>query len=140
MTVRSRASASRNGIQRGNPPKPARKPSFGPLPAFHTRQEKPFSSTDEVSGSDIGNLAKHKPPPQPSPACGGGGRRRLFLLPPPQAGEGWGGGPAVHPRYSAAIAAGRKDGSAARSLRAIGCGHQRSSHSANRSAICGITF
>src|SRR5260221_8070740 len=88
----------------------------------------------------LANLAKRKPPPQPSPACGGGGRRRLFLLPPPQAGEGWGGGAAVHHHYSAAIAAGENAGSAARSLLAIGCGHQRSSHSANRSASCGITF
>ena len=51
MIVRSFASASRNGIQRGNPPKPAIKPSFGPLPAFQIRDEKPFSSTVKVSGS-----------------------------------------------------------------------------------------
>src|SRR5215472_12819737 len=51
MTVRSRANASRNGIQRGNPPKPARKPSLGPAPFFQTRLEKPLSSTEDVSGS-----------------------------------------------------------------------------------------
>ena len=51
MTVRSRASASSKGIHRGNPPKPARKPSFGPSPFFHTRQEKPLTSTVSVSGS-----------------------------------------------------------------------------------------
>jgi len=51
MTVRSRASASSKGIHRGNPPKPARKPSFGPSPFCHTRQENPLISTDSVSGS-----------------------------------------------------------------------------------------
>src|SRR5215831_20526806 len=51
MTVRSCANASRNGIQRGNPPKPARKPSLGPSPFFQTRLEKPLSSTEDVSGS-----------------------------------------------------------------------------------------
>src|SRR5438045_8706460 len=58
MTVRSRESASRNGIQRGNPPKPAIKPSLGPLPAFHTRDEKPFSSTVKVSGSVTPSLRR----------------------------------------------------------------------------------
>ncbi len=58
MTVRSRASASRNGIQRGRPPKPARKPSVGPLPFFQTRQENPFSSTEDVSGSVTIPLAR----------------------------------------------------------------------------------
>src|SRR5207302_508022 len=62
--------------------------------------------------------APFAPSPQPSPPVG----EREFTY------------------YSAAIAAGRNDGSAARSARAIGCGHQRSSHSAKRSAICGITF
>src|SRR5215469_10966662 len=51
MTVRSRANASRNGIQRGNPPKPARKPSFGPSPFLHTRHTKPLISTDSASAS-----------------------------------------------------------------------------------------
>ena len=50
-TVRSPARASRNGTHRGNPPKPARKPSLGPSPFFHTRQEKPLTSTDSVSNS-----------------------------------------------------------------------------------------
>src|SRR5690349_12490599 len=60
MTVRSFASASRNGIQRGNPPKPARKPSFGPLPDFQTRVEKPFSSTVKVSGSATPSLRRKR--------------------------------------------------------------------------------
>ena len=51
ITVRSSASASRNGTQRGKPPKPARKPSFGPLPARHTRVGKPLTSTENTSGS-----------------------------------------------------------------------------------------
>src|SRR5438270_13615481 len=59
MTVRSFASASRNGIQRGRPPKPARKPSFGPLPFFQTRDEKPFSSTVKVSGSATKYLSRY---------------------------------------------------------------------------------
>src|SRR4029077_813959 len=58
MTVRSRAKASRNGIQRGNPPKPARKPSFGPLPFCQTREEKPFNSTVKVSGSATPSLRR----------------------------------------------------------------------------------
>src|SRR6516162_6813825 len=49
ITVRSQANTSRNGIQRGNPPKPARKPSGGPSPFFHTRLEKPLRSTENVS-------------------------------------------------------------------------------------------
>src|SRR6188768_218698 len=52
MTVRVRANSSRNGTQRGRPPKPARKPSFGPLPLVQTRQGKPFTSTVVVAGSD----------------------------------------------------------------------------------------
>src|SRR5712692_5252961 len=76
MTVRSRASASRNGIQRGRPPKPARKPSVGPLPFFQTREENPFSSTGDVSGSvTLSSLRKDAVAPfapsrQPSPPVG----------------------------------------------------------------------
>ena len=51
VTVRSRANMSRNGIQRGSPPKPARNPSGGPTPFFHTRLEKPLMSTENVSNS-----------------------------------------------------------------------------------------
>src|SRR5262245_35318840 len=52
MTVRLSASLSRNGIQRGNPPNPARKPTLGPWPLLQTRQGKPFTSTVLVAGSD----------------------------------------------------------------------------------------
>src|SRR6266576_3460131 len=45
MTVRVSASLSRNGSQRGRPPRPARKPSLGPWPLLQTRQGKPLIST-----------------------------------------------------------------------------------------------
>ncbi len=51
ITVRSRASASRSVIQRGSPPKPARKPSFGPAPFCHTRAGNPLMSIEIVRGS-----------------------------------------------------------------------------------------
>ena len=56
MTVRSFASASRNGTQRGSPPNPAIKPSFGPEPADQIRDENPLTSIDVVFGSGIGSL------------------------------------------------------------------------------------
>src|SRR4051812_5731161 len=149
MTVRSFARASRDGIQRGSPPKPARKPSFGPLPAFQTRDEKPFSSTVKVSGSVI-----HAPLLSPSPPF-----RAEREGPTPEAWEGEVGmsasalESATSPRpspppgaerefrvYSAAKAAGWKEAGAARSARAIGWGHQRSSHSEKTSLSCGMTF
>ena len=70
MTVRSRASASRNGIQRGKPPKPARKPSFGPLPARQTRVAKPLISTENTRGSLIAFSGIAQDKPDPSPAAG----------------------------------------------------------------------
>jgi len=66
-------------------------------------------------------------------------RARLRKTPSPASGGGLGWG--YIGTYSAANAAlGWKEGSAARSLRAIGCGHQRSSHSEKTSLSCGMTF
>src|SRR6202043_3386376 len=90
-TVRCSASTSRNGTHFGNPPNPARNPSFGPDPAVHTRQENPLISTDDVEGSVM--VARRKAPTPALPRWRG--RERVTgcrRFPPPQAGEGRGGG------------------------------------------------
>src|SRR5258707_4452943 len=58
MTVRVSASLSRNGSQRGRPPRPARKPSLGPWPLVQTRQGKPLTSTVAAFGSDTSLLRR----------------------------------------------------------------------------------
>src|SRR5213075_2057200 len=98
------------GIQRGRPPKPARKPSFGPLPFFQTRDEKPFSSTVKVSGSAT-TSSHYLDRSRPGRKLRARRPRSLFC------------------RYSAAKAAGWNEAGEARSARAIGRGHHRSSHS-----------
>ena len=77
ITVRSRANTSRNGIQRGSPPKPARKPSLGPWPFCHTRQAKPLTSTDDVSNSltTAHHLGEDQRFPSPPSYGGEGGAR-----------------------------------------------------------------
>ena len=125
------ASASRNGIQRGSPPKPARKPSFGPLPFCQTRAGKPLISTvGDRSGSDTAASARSPPPPRLRVQCGDGARRRLSR----DCGGGRSGTGATPPQ---APAGARQRGALAA---AIGCGHQRSSHSENSGLSCGSTF
>ncbi len=115
ITVRLSASRSRNGIQRGRPPRPARKPSFGPAALAPDAG----GEAVDVDGRGFG-FAHPGSPMLPVEGTGAGRNRRLRETAGPPRRPGG--------AYSAA-SLGRKAGTSARCARPIGCGHQRSSHS-----------